>query len=324
MRTIEVEVSHCMAYVCDGDEEWLALRNKGIGGSDVSAIMGINKYTTPLEVWLEKTGRADHKDLSDNESVYWGNRLEHEVRDEFARRHQDLHVEEPTFTLVSDARPWAHANLDGILTDSDGNKGILEIKTVGEKRAGDWADGVPDYYMTQVTHYMSVTGWSFAWFAVLVGGQRYVEFYVERDEEDIAIVSDAVDTFWRDFVEKDVMPHMVGTSGESRAIVNAFGNDGGFASPENYAHFDALVEEYRKCKDLESAYKRQATKAANEIRAAIGSHKGAMTDVYKVTWVRSNQTRLDTDRIRSELPDIASRYEKTSMRDGGLRVSGVG
>ncbi len=31
-------------------EEWLALRRTGLGGSDIAAIMGFNKYKTPLEV----------------------------------------------------------------------------------------------------------------------------------------------------------------------------------------------------------------------------------------------------------------------------------
>ena len=35
--------------------EWLKERQRGIGGSDVGAILGVNKWKTPFEVYLEKT-----------------------------------------------------------------------------------------------------------------------------------------------------------------------------------------------------------------------------------------------------------------------------
>lgn len=38
-------------------EEWLRWRKKGIGGSDVSAILGINKWTSAIELWLDKTNQ---------------------------------------------------------------------------------------------------------------------------------------------------------------------------------------------------------------------------------------------------------------------------
>ena len=37
-------------------EEWLEHRRKGIGGSDAAAILGMNPWKSPMDVWLEKTG----------------------------------------------------------------------------------------------------------------------------------------------------------------------------------------------------------------------------------------------------------------------------
>ena len=36
--------------------EWLEERNKIIGGTDISAILGLNKLKTPYDVWADKTG----------------------------------------------------------------------------------------------------------------------------------------------------------------------------------------------------------------------------------------------------------------------------
>lgn len=54
--------------------EWLTWRNKGIGGSDASVICGINKYKSPVELWMEKTGQIEPKEAG--EAAYWGNIME--------------------------------------------------------------------------------------------------------------------------------------------------------------------------------------------------------------------------------------------------------
>ena len=40
-------------------EEWLKYRTKGIGGSDVSIIAGINPFKSIYELWLEKTKKVE-------------------------------------------------------------------------------------------------------------------------------------------------------------------------------------------------------------------------------------------------------------------------
>ena len=41
------------------DSELFELRRSGVGGSDVSAILGMNPWRGPFDVWLEKTGAVD-------------------------------------------------------------------------------------------------------------------------------------------------------------------------------------------------------------------------------------------------------------------------
>ena len=35
--------------------EWLKSRQQGIGGSDAGAILGVNNYKTPFDVYIDKT-----------------------------------------------------------------------------------------------------------------------------------------------------------------------------------------------------------------------------------------------------------------------------
>ena len=310
-------------FEMEGESEWLAFRNDGVGGSEVAAIMGISKYRSPIEVWMEKRGLRKPDDLSDKEAVEWGNRLESIVREKFAERHPELDVSTCEQSFVAKGRPWAHANLDGKVFGDDG-WGVLEIKTVGKNREKDWANGVPDYYMTQVTHYLSVTGWSYAWVAALIGGQHYVEYRVRRDEDDIAMVDAAVDTFWNDCVVGGLLPQVVGTAPEAGAILELYGvGSTEYVTPENKAHFDAMVHNYLEAKECERKYAEQAKRISNEIRAAIGSGKGALSDVYKVTWVKSSSSRFDKKRFSLDNPDLVERYTVSYLKDSGLRVSEV-
>ena len=341
MRKIDVKAlgfEDCLfdAYVMDGSsypdlakdvatqQEWLDFRQTGIGGSDVSTIMGINKYKSPLKLFLEKVGKVEPDDLSEKEAVEWGNRLEDTIRVKFRENHPEFEVRVLGASLVSRERPWAHANLDGRIYSEEEGWGVLEIKTVGRNREHDWDDGVPDYYVAQVTHYLSVTGWSYAYVAALIGGQHYVEYRIDRDEQDVADVNEVVDFFWNECVAKGMAPELTGNADESAALLDMYGLESqDYVQPMNVPAFDKLVSDYQEAKAREKAYADEARRKANEIRGIIGSAKGAVSDVYMATWVKSVSSRFDAKRFRDENPDLAGRYTATYMRDGGLRVTEV-
>ena len=330
MREISVteiglpEDSPFYAFRTEGEQDWLDLRGKGIGGSDVGAIMGFVKQRPPISVWMEKTGRAEPQDLSDNESVEWGTRNEDNIRQKFCEEHPEFQVfHHPDVSFQSKERPWARANLDGIIKDKDGRFGILEIKTADARMASAWDEGVPPYYIAQVTHYLGVTGWSFAYVAVLIGGNRYREYRIERDEEDIKAVNERVDEFWNVFVQKQIMPAIVGTEAESQALMSLYGIGEGLAVIEDMSAFDDLARQYKEAKAMEKEYGERARYCANAMRNVIGANKKAMTDTYRVSWVKSSRERFDTKRFAAEHPDLARQYTTTVSVDMGLRVSEV-
>lgn len=299
---------------------WLEARKKGIGGSDVASIVGVSKYQSPLETWLVKTGREDSPDMSAKQSVEWGSRLEPVIAEKFAELHPEYSVEEPGCMFVSEERPWAFANVDRVLVGKDGEKGVLEIKTVGLRSSADWDEWVPNYYMTQVVHYLAVTGFSFAWVAVLIGGQEYREYEVKRDEEDVKAISDAVDSFWNDFVMKDIMPQVIGSESESRALSRMFDEP----SDVMLCMLDdelPQLEMLEKQKELKKGVEEQIRFYENEVKAAIGDAAGIETETRRVKWVRSTYSKLDTKLLSAEHPEIVSEYTVAAKRDGGLRIS---
>lgn len=107
-------------------EEWLDLRRSGIGGSDASVVCGINRYKSPVELWMEKTGRLPNQEAG--ESAYWGTTLEPLVREEFSKR-TGIEVRLEKSLLQSEEFPFMQANLDGVCYDPELGDCIFEAKT---------------------------------------------------------------------------------------------------------------------------------------------------------------------------------------------------
>lgn len=189
-------------------EEWLANRQR-IGGSDAAAIIGKNPYRSNVDLWKIKTGQMEAEDISQKPYVLYGTLAEPHIRALFALDYQEYKVEyEENNMFLNSCYPFAHASLDGWLTDKEsGRKGILEIKTttiLNGLQQDKWKDRIPDNYYIQILHYLMVTEFEFADLVALL---RYPNMYrpeqiryyhIERSDvkDDIAYLIDAERRFW--------------------------------------------------------------------------------------------------------------------------------
>lgn len=301
---------------CDSDEAWREERRKGIGGSDVAAIMGLSAYGTPYQVWLDKV-QGIHDDISDKPAVVWGNILEHIIGEYYAQEHQDRTVRRVNGMMRSIARPWAQASLDYEVRDPELGWGILECKTAGWRREDDWSDGVPVYYQTQVAHYLSVSGRPFADVAVLIAGQDYREYRIMRDEEDIETVNRAVDEFWEMHVESGVAPDV--DAPDNRYVFEAHRNTNGELSKLEREPIE--VYKWRWAKQQYDFAKEQYELCTAKLKEYVGDRRGIKCPTGTVIWRRINRSRLDTKRLKDERPELADEYTITYEADGGLRFT---
>lgn len=276
----------------DRDRQWHDLRLDGVGGSDVAGIMGLSSWASPISIWCEKTGRTEPTDLSGVEVVEWGTRLEPVVRERFKEAHPELRVIHPDVTLVSVGRPWAHANLDGLIRDPDRGWGVLEVKTAQRDKGWYDEDGnetIPLHYQAQVIHYMTVTGYDYAMFAVLIRGSRYVERVFVPDDEDRQRVIDAVDEFWNDYVLADVPPTlMTGLQSESQAIYGMHAEHGDDMLRGD-SDMESKIAEYDTASRAERDARTNRSRIGNELKQAIGDMSGIRTSAYEVKWRRSEK-----------------------------------
>ena len=275
-----------IATTSEREQAWLNHRATGVGGSDMSAILGISSYATPLDIWLSKTGR-NNPEKKDSWAIRKGNRLEGELRRWFKDTHPDMECYDGTnLSLASRHYPHMLASLDGYLYDpSTENFGVLECKTANSYRAADWRDEegnprIPDYYLVQVQHYLAVTGWEWGYVIADTSGVEPLIIRFERDEEDIAAIVNAAQNFWW-FVK----------SGEMPALSNA--EDVRKVYPEP-------AEELEDCSDDDDLYDLMQTYAAvqqqakeaeakadslkNQLITRIGPREGLSCGGYKATF----------------------------------------
>ncbi len=297
------------------NDAWRAERRKGIGGSDVAAVMGLSPYRSPYQVWAEKVGAWEPPDISAVQAVEWGNRLEPVVKAKYAEEHPQVLARRLNGILRSRERPWAQASLDYECRDPDLGWGVLEIKTVGLRRAADWDEGVPLYYQTQVAHYLSVTGRSFADVAVLIGGQEYRDYRLMRDEDDVAAVEAAVDGFWLNHVLTNEPPDPWAGDGPALLASHPKG-DSWLVVPD--AECPALGR-FRAAKAARDAADREYDAASCALKAEIGDAAGIETESGRVSWVRGTSRRFDRKRFDEAFPGVYEQFCEEAPRDMGLR-----
>lgn len=302
---------------CSSNEEWLEQRKRGIGGSDVGALMGLSPWKTPLELWLEKTGRGDPEDISDKPYVAFGNVMEPIVGEWFKAQHPDRIVRRVNAICQSIEKPWMQASLD-YEQKSESGWGVLEIKTSRSK--SDWASGVPIMYLCQVNFYLLVTHRTYADVAVFFRDTcEYAEYHIERDEDDIQAIADAATDFWTNYVLTDTMPEVVGSDCGTLADMHP-DPDGEYATPADFAAADELIRQYQEAADAEKEASSRKKDAQAKLCQLIGDSKGIVTDIARVTWSRSESKRFDAKAFQQANPDEYQKY-CVPMRRSSMRIT---
>ncbi len=298
------------------EAQWLEARRAGVGGSDVAAIMGLSRYGSAYQVYQDKV-LGIHEDISDRPAVHWGNVLEPVVGAEYAANHPGRTIRRVNGIATSIARPWAQASLDYEVRDPEAGWGVLEIKTAGLRRAHDWEDGVPVYYQTQVAHYLSVTGRSFADVSVLIGGSDYREYRLERDDEDVAAVDEAVDRFWHGNVEAGVPPEV----GPADVGATFASHDRPGADMLEAAEVPLEVTRYRMAKAALEDARRDCDAWAARVRELIGDAAGIDCPGVRVRWLRGERGRFDRKAFDADHPGTYEKYVTKAPADMGLRIT---
>ncbi|MEC2165886.1 YqaJ viral recombinase family protein [Bacillus velezensis] len=288
-------------------EEWLMERRKGIGGSDASVILGLNKWRTAFELWLDKTGQVPVSE-SASEAAYFGSILEDIVAKEFEVR-SGKKVRRKKSMLKHPEYDFILANVDRMIV---GEKAILECKTTSEYNLKEWEnDEIPADYIVQVQHYLGVLGPEYkkAYFAVLIGGNKFVWKEIERDDELIEMIFTAEVEFWNAAVLGGVAPALDGSSAAEEYLKKRYAETESNKVIDLTAVNRERIKQYLQLKESIAELQLQAKELENQIKHEMKEAEYGFIGNYQTSWKPVITNRIDTNKLKEQFPDV---YEKVT------------
>lgn len=287
-------------------KEQLELRRKGITGTDISAIMGINPWRTPMDVYLEKIGQG--APVPESEAMYWGAALERPILQRFANEHPALRVVPMDTTLTYRGDPQKVCSPDGLYKGA--RHGVIEVKT--GSRAGDWDAGPPNYYLTQLLWYLDAMNFDEGCLVVLLNGRDYREYSVFRDDHKDLIqqMNEAAHTFWHKHVVLQTPPKEGQNFGNIHFVVPADVKTINIDEmPMLRMHLEMIAENTAvidKAKAKNDELKRKV------VHMAEGATKMARSDGKTVASYTTVQRKGGTDlkALLKSHPELGEKYKK--------------
>lgn len=296
-------------------EEWLTYRRKGIGGSDVAAIMGVSPFATIRDLYNDKVGI---KPVIEEEESNWvakevGHRLEDLVAEIFSKK-TGLTVFPVRKMFRHPKYPFMLADVDFFIVFPDGSYGILECKTCNYNAKDKWADGaIPENYVYQVHHYLSVVNLKKAYIACLYGNNEdeFVIRSIERDFMEEEEIIEQESYFWNEYVQKKVEPAYTGRPDLILASIRKYNGLADKSVPETT--LSSQIEKRKK--EIENEQKALSVPFV----AYMGNGcKAILSDGgyrYKVTYNPTIRTQIgkgQMEKLKIQHPDIYEEYAKTT------------
>jgi len=199
--------------------EWFKYRQSGIGGSELSTVLGLNKYDTVTRTFYEKIGQIPPRQI-DNAKMFFGRYMEDNIAeiwkyydgttDGWIENYKNKKIIRECRAVngfvVNPAYPWLFGSFDRVQNIKGGinlltgeklkTEAVLEIKTLSYWSSQMWADGIPISYLIQIHCYMIILETDYAEIAILKDGNEFIVEKYTRDESLCEKIIDISKSFW--------------------------------------------------------------------------------------------------------------------------------
>jgi putative phage-type endonuclease len=314
-------------------DEWQVNRQKQLefGGSEAGTIIGENSYKSPYRLYLEKIGQMEPDPVG--QAAETGHILEPVIADTWFQKvgkPGGMTIEEFKYLLQAKDAPFMFGNIDRLIRKGD-DFGLLECKNVSEYLLDEWNPGeilangqgkgkVPKKYYAQFQHYLKVTGLEWGWFAALVGGNKWIFVYVERNDSYIDWLVEQELMFWQR-IELRMPPEPDGSDCTRDTLLKQFPKPSDEYSEVKDDSFGELILKRDLLKQEIKDREKELAEAENLIKAAIGENKGVKWHGYTVSWGwRNGRKAVDAKLLEEKYPDV---FEEVLKEGEGYRQLSV-
>jgi putative phage-type endonuclease len=300
-----------MDKIIMNNKQWHEQRLNGIGGSEVSIVLGLNPWQSRLELWNTKVNRIIKETEEDNLIFEIGHALEPIIANHYQKMtNRQLEVRPQK---IHPKYPFINGNVDREIVKSERSEpGILEIKTRGALTS--WHDDeIPPYYIAQLQQYLAVYGYNWGSFAVLDLKTRKVTYTdIERDDELINHIIEEEKKFW-ELVQSKTPP----TEEPTKACESFLKKHYNTSKPVTIdisdnevatAYAIKLNEIKLKYKELEATELECKTYFMNRMKEA----EKAIGINFSITWKSpKDKTVFDMEKFKLDHPKLYKDYTST-------------
>lgn len=300
------------------NQDFALLRAKSLGGSDMGAVLGLSKYRSAVDVWMEKTGKE--VGVRDSLPLRFGQFAEAFVATEYALA-TGLSLVTHDAAVIHPEYDYMHGHIDRFVVNGDlpliGDDGhitasrILECKTANPFAQSDWgevgSDQVPLSYLVQCVWYMMLTNTDQTDLAVLFGNTDFRIYEITRDLELEQMVLERAKSFWEKHVLTDIPPPATSESDYK----TLFGKSSISKSVEAAAETCELIKKLKSLNEQVEHYEAEISQIKQSI---MGQMQDAEVLTYHgqtlATWkVPKPSLRLDAKRLSEEHPNLVHQYQ---------------
>lgn len=278
-------------------------RLTGLGGTDIAAIVGLNPFKRPIDVYVEKLQLAEPEEA--NLSMRLGTELETFLSREYMTRFPGVSsVWRPDLIRNKDL-PWMIGHPDFYVISKDSDLGLntaeygLEIKTTGSRNARLWGpeytDEIPEWVLIQVEWYMGIDDLPYYDVAALIDREQRI-YRVERDNKLIGNLIEAGDHFWNNHIQKKEPPKVDHSKSWSEYLKATFPQDTGetITVKDGSAAF-FVMRELRAFKDLLEIADNNFEAAKHSLQRLMGEASRLESPIGHITWKRTKDGKSKPD-----------------------------
>lgn len=315
-------MSTVTASAISAEDQFLAERQSGIGGSDAQHVHSVEPYGCARWLWYEKLGMEPDEPRPITGPIRRGIRLE-EIGADFYVEKTGRKVRRAGGVRRHPQHPELLVHMDRVILKDERGPGYLEIKTVGQWM---WqhilSEGTPDYYLLQLQHGLMVTGYRWGAFAIYwPDGDQMMAFDQDRNEKLIASHKEACLSFWNR-VRNDDPPPRLDVSDDRCKNCNRLNQCQGPAMAELLNKHDGkaiedasllpILERYQRIKPIHEQAQEEFERAKAEMRQAMGDRLIVaipLPGYIKYPQISYKpQTEWDIKRLETEKPAVMEKY----------------
>ena len=288
-------------------------RGTYLGGYDASGILGVSKYSTPLSVWLEKTGQSPAS-KEPNLAMELGLYLEPFVLAKAETELKTVITNRQDFVIHPD-HDFICGHIDGLCI-IDGDLVLIDAKTTSAYNKHNFGDDLDsgNPALWQIYHYFScLPDVKYAYIVALIGNTDLKFIKIERNQAVIDGLVNLEADFWNNYVVTGTPPPAEKlTADDAKNVIALFPTVDDDVIETDDLTVTTMLSDLSQVKAMIKTYTAKEKELQVKLGFFLGGHSGCKAGKYSYTWKDQTTSRVSTDRLREKYPEIAKELTTTT------------